>query len=58
MKFILNSTQNHGHRSGIFEFRGNEPTMTNSRLEALTTGTFPPFLKVAKNWEPFPVLKN
>jgi hypothetical protein len=38
-------------KGAIYTFLSKEPTMTNSRVEALATGSHPPYVKVATSFQ-------
>ncbi|MDR3549171.1 MAG: hypothetical protein P4M11_13080 [Candidatus Pacebacteria bacterium] len=38
------------NNAGIYKFMASAPTMTNTRVEALGTGSQPPYIKIAKGF--------
>jgi hypothetical protein len=38
-------------KAAIYTFMSKEPTMTNSRVEALGTGSHPPYVKIATSFK-------
>ena len=51
MVFCDNSTFDTPEKAAIYTFLAKEPTMTNSRVEAMGTGSHPPYVKIAKSFK-------
>jgi hypothetical protein len=51
MEHTLEYAREEPNKAAIYTFLSKEPTMTNSRAEALATGSNPPFLKVATSFK-------
>eukprot|EP00826_Nyctotherus_ovalis_P016415 TRINITY_DN1474_c0_g1_i1.p1 TRINITY_DN1474_c0_g1~~TRINITY_DN1474_c0_g1_i1.p1 ORF type:complete len:943 (+),score=227.01 TRINITY_DN1474_c0_g1_i1:481-3309(+) len=50
MEIITNRTRNEPTHAAIYTFYSAAPTMTNSRVEALGTGSQPPYLTIATSF--------
>lgn len=51
MTFCDNSSFGYPEKAGIYALLAKEPTMTNSRVEAIGTGSHPPYVKIAKSFQ-------
>jgi len=50
MKNVIELLKSQPAHTSVHTFLANAPTMTNSRVEALATGTQPPYIKIAKGF--------
>lgn len=51
MNFCINAIDTSPANAAAYSFLAKEPTMTNSRVEAMGTGSHPPYVKIAKSFQ-------